>query len=95
MGVQEKNCTRGGEGSIADGRDLGGMLVEVLDDEARRVRVVCRGRVGSQDSICNRRQQDKEEALQLQLLTQSGEGLNPLIGDMMVAGWLLKLVELP
>lgn len=51
MGVQEKRCTRGGEGSIVDGSDFGGMLVEMLDDDARSVRMVCRGRLGSQDSI--------------------------------------------
>lgn len=50
-GVQENRCIRGGDGSIAGGRIFGGMLVEAFDDDSRRVKVVCKGRVGSQDSI--------------------------------------------
>ena len=42
---------------MVDRSDFGGMLVEVLDDDARRVRMVCRGRLGSQDSIWKCHQQ--------------------------------------
>lgn len=50
-GVQENRCIRGGDGSIAGGRVLGGMPVEVFDEDSRRVKTVCKGRVGSHDSI--------------------------------------------
>lgn len=45
-GVHSKEEMRGGEGSMGGGRDGGGVGVEIS------VRMVCRGRVGSQDSIC-------------------------------------------
>lgn len=50
-GVQEKRCTRGGVGSIADGRLSGSTPVVLWENESINVRVVCKGKVGSQESI--------------------------------------------
>ena len=48
MVVHSKECTRGGEASIASGRSGGGFEYD------RRVRTVCRGRFGSQVSTQDR-----------------------------------------
>ena len=48
-GDHSKRWIRGGEGSMDEGSVLGGVVVSVLE---RRVSIVCKGREGSQESIC-------------------------------------------